>query len=329
MEQEYSLTNLAQMVASALSQDRPMRLALHNTERFGLVHLYFAHGRLIRVEGHRGSPLASLSDLASWRSGTIRRDSGSAVAMLNASQSELDAQLAPALAEAIRSLEANGVIHPAAPASVYPDSQSMQSGPLWKRPPPTRPGTSPLPPHPYTPVPESMPTIIRERSQLEQMAGLPPLANAAMPPDPPTSVRDADVAGDALLTSPQWQLIALVTRQVVEQAGRQIGGQLAENLLRQALGQAAASKEPLRAVEIDSTGWLQTVRSPEGKTITDYPTMAVTDAVAVLLTSYEQRCAALVGATQAQRIIAVAAGPFRMSLAKIGLVVADGLDDAG
>ncbi|MGZ3666129.1 MAG: hypothetical protein ACXVDA_16800 [Ktedonobacterales bacterium] len=335
MEQEYPLAYLAQMVASTLGQERPTRLALHNTDRFGLVHLYFAHGRLSRVEGHRGSPLASLSDLATWRAGTIRRDYGASAAVSNAGPSEHDTQLAQALTEAIRTLEANGVIRPAGPGTSHPGTLGTQSGPLRRRTPHTRPGSSPLPPYPHTlaprslPVPGSRPPIMPEVSQVEYMAGLPPLAGAALPPEPPASVRDAEATGGALLSRPQWQLIALVTRQVVEQAGQQIGQQLAENLLRQALGQTAASKEPLRIVEIDSTGWLQTVPSMEGKTITDYPTTAVTDAVAALLTNYEQRCAALVGAAQAQQIIAVATGPFRASLAQIGLVVADEANENG
>lgn len=133
----------------------------------------------------------------------------------------------------------------------------------------------------------------------------------------------------ALLTGPQWQLIALVTRQVIERAGQQIGWQLADNMLRQALGQTATSKAPLRLVEIDTTGWLQMVASPEGKSITDYPTAAVTDAVAALLTNFELRCAALVGAAQAQHILATATEPFRASLAQIGLAVADTPSDAG
>lgn len=329
MEQEYPLAYLAQMIASALSQERATRLALRNTDRFGLVHLYFAHGRLSRVEGHRASPLASLSDLATWRSGAIRRDDGPSAVVSNASQSENDDSLAPALAEAIRALEANGVISPSAPTMPHPISRGALSGPLRMRTPLTRPGSSPLPSYPHTPVPMSLPPSGQDMSHLEQMTGLPPLANAAMPPEPPTPWHGAEATGEALLGGPQWQLIALATHQVVEQAGQQIGQQLAENLLRQALGQTATSKEPLRVVEIDGTGWLQTVSSHEGKVITDYPTSAVTDAVAALLTNFELRCAALVGTAQAQRILAVATRPFRASLAQIGLAVADGPNEAG
>ncbi len=330
MEQEYPLANLAQMVASALGQDRPVRLALRNSEQFGLVHLYFAHGRLARVEGHRATPLAALSDLATWHAGAIRRDDGPSAAVPNANQSELDETLAPALAEAIRRLEANGIIAPSATVTPRPGVYGARSGPLHMRPSPSRPGSTPLPPHPHTPTPpRSVPPSAREMSHLEQMTGLPPLANAAMPPEPPASVRGAEEMSSALLTGPQWQLIALVTRQVVERAGQQIGWQLAENMLRQALGQTAARKLPLRLVEIDATGWLQMVLSPEGKAITDYPTVAVTDAVAALLTNFELRCAALVGAAQAQHIIASATEPFRASLAQIGLAVEDAPSEAG
>lgn len=328
MEQEFPLAHLAQLVASSLSQERPTRLALRNTERFGLVHLYFAQGRLCRVEGHRASPLASLSDLATWRAAAIRRDDGLSAAVASASQGEHVPALAQALAEAIRVLETNGVISPPAPVTPHPISRGALSGPLRMRTPHSRPGSSPLPPYPHTPNPKSMPPSAREWSQLEQMAGLPPLANAAMPPEPPAPWRGAEPVGGALLGNPQWQLIALVTRQVVERAGRQIGQQLAENLLRQALGQTATSKESLRVVEIDSTGWLQMIASPEGKNITDYPTAVVTDAIAALLTNFELRCASLVGAAQAQQILASATEPFRASLAKIGLAVADMPNDA-
>lgn len=335
MEQEFRLAHLAHMVASALGQDRPVRLALRNSERFGLVHLYFAQGRLAHVEGHRATPLAALSDLATWHAGTIRRDDSPTAAISNANQSEQDETLAPALADAIRRLEANGVISPSADVTPRPASRGVQSGPLHSgsshvRPTPTRPGSSPLPPYPHTPTPpKSVPPPMRKMSHLERMTGLPPLANAAMPPEPPASLQGAEAMSGALLTGPQWQLIALVTHQVIERAGQQIGWQLADNMLRQALGQTATSKAPLRLVEIDTTGWLQMVASPDGQSITDYPTAAVTDAVAALLTNFELRCAALVGAAQAQHILATATGPFRASLAQIGLAVADTPSDAG
>lgn len=335
MEQEYPLAQLAQMVSSALGQERPVRLVLRNTERFGLIHLYFAQRRLSRVEGHRATPLAALSDLANWRVGVIRRDDGPSAAASSASQSEYDESLARALAEAIRALEAHGVITPPAPTTPRqtprPVSPGMQSGPLPIRTPQPRlgMGMSPLPPFPHTPSPRSAPPSVRDIEHLEQMAGLPPLAHAAMPPEPPASLRGAEAEGGEQLSGPQWQLIALVTRQVIEHAGQQIGRQLAENMLRQALGQAATTKLPLRMVELDSTGWLQEVPSPDGKAITDYPTDAVTDAVAALLTNFEVRCAALVGAAQAQHILAAATGPFRASLAQIGLAVADAPNETG
>ena len=336
MEQEYPLANLAQMVASALGQEHPTRLALRNTERFGIVHLYFAHGRLSHVAGHRASAQASLSDLATWHAGAIRRDEGSSAAVPSVDQFEGESALAPRLAEAIRALEANGVISPSAPVSPVipkPVSHGGVSGRLSPLTTHTHPGVSRLPSYPQTSGPLSLPPSALDMSQLEQVAGLPPLMDAAMPPEPPASLRGASGelrrASVELLSAPQWQLIALVTRQVVEHAGQQIGQQLAENLLRQALGQTAASKTPLRVVEVDSSGWLQAVSSPEGKTITSYPTTEVADAIAALLTSFELRCAALVGALQAHQFIATATMPFRASLAQIGLAVTGSPDDAG
>src|SRR5262245_48547161 len=74
MEHGYPLSRLLALVASVRALATPARLSLGNSERFGVLHLYFRGGRLIAVEGHRDTPLNSLADLATWQNGVIRRD---------------------------------------------------------------------------------------------------------------------------------------------------------------------------------------------------------------------------------------------------------------
>src|SRR5258706_13216319 len=74
MEHGHPLARLAAFVAAARARGRPTRLVLRNTERFGLVHLYFRNGHLDHVEGHLNTPLNSLVDLATWQLGVIRQD---------------------------------------------------------------------------------------------------------------------------------------------------------------------------------------------------------------------------------------------------------------
>src|SRR5258705_13256882 len=74
MEHGHPLARLAAFVAAARARGRPTRLVLRNTERFGLVPLYFRYGHLDHVEGHLNTPLNSLVDLATWHLAVIRQD---------------------------------------------------------------------------------------------------------------------------------------------------------------------------------------------------------------------------------------------------------------
>ena len=69
---------------------------------------------------------------------------------------------------------------------------------------------------------------------------------------------------------------------------------------------------------MDATGWLSPL---PGQHISSYPLADVADAVAVLLTSFEDRCASVIGEADAHRLIANAARPFSASLAQLGLAI--------
>lgn len=309
MEHGHPFARLAADVAAARARGRPTRLVLRHTERFGLVHLYFQHGRLARVEGYLGTPMNSLYDLATWEQGVIRRDDDP-----GAFVEDNDPQLEAALVDVLRQLEARGVVHPAPPARV------------WRSHPSSVPGSGPLPDAPFGHRSDTS----RSRSSVGS-GDLPPLPTVdeierRTPPHAPSPLGTAPLATPATaaapqnrLTEPQWQLLALVIHQVVEKAGGLVGAQMAEGLLAQALQHAARNHPLLSKLEMDALGWL---KARDGDTMTLYPTFEVADAVATLLTGFEMRCASLIGAGKAQQMVAAAAGPFKAALLQIGLDVA-------
>ena len=321
MEHGRPFARLAADVAAARARGRPTRLVLRHTERFGLVHLYFQDGRLARVEGHLGTPTATLQDLATWDQGVIRRDDDP-----GAFVDDADPQIEAVFAEALRLLEARGVVQPAPPARIWPSrsrprvdprSASAVGGQQAPFATASRPsasiGSGDLPPlSTVDEIERSVPPV----PPSERTAASPPAPSSA----PPATSPGTGAATQTTLTEPQWQLLALVIHQVVEKAGGLVGPQMAESILAQALQHAARSYPLLGSLEIDALGWL---RAREGERMTAYPAFDVADAVAALLTSFEMRCASLIGADNAQKMMASAAGPFKAALRQIGLDVAD------
>lgn len=298
MEHGFPLARLAQLVADTRARGRTGRLVARNTERFGVVHLYFVQGRLAQVHGHAATPLASIADLATWRYGVLRQDS-----LPNPSTTASpDPRLEAALDDALRQLQASGVVQPA------PVSANSLAG---RQP---SPASSPFPspahasPPPYSPSPP--PSI--------GSGALPPLARAqaAASGSTASSLAATKTMRTDVLTTPQWQMVALVVHQVIEGASVLIGAHMAENLLRQALSTASRSHPLLHDLEVEAGGWLKTRKDGA---IAHYSTADVAEAVAAVLTTFEVRCAGLIGATRAQDVILVAAAPFRNALAQIGL----------
>ncbi|MGH2515481.1 MAG: hypothetical protein ACRDHP_07480 [Ktedonobacterales bacterium] len=299
MEHGFPLARLARLVADIRTSGRTMRLAVRNTERFGLVHLHFVRGRLTQVEGHSGSPLASLGNLAGWRYGVVRQD----LTFEPPAQVTADPQLDAALDETLRRLMLDGVVRQVSLPAAWPSTPAPQ-----------RPG-SPFPERISPPLPLPLPLPTSPGS-----GSLPPLSQVdadrrhsgalAMGGTATTAART-----DAL-TTPQWQMVALVVHQVVEGAGALAGAQMAEGFLRQALASAARTHPALHELTLDTGGWLKT---REDGAITHYSTYDVADAIAALFTGFEVRCASLLGAERTQDVILVAAAPFRNALAQIGL----------
>lgn len=318
MEHGHPFARLAADVAAARARGRPTRLVLRHTERFGLVHLYFHHGALVHVEGHLSPPLNSLRDLATWQQGVIRRDDDP-----GAFAEKNDPQLDAALVEVIRQLEARGVVQPAPPARIWPPhpSAAPQQTPIFG-------GSGSLPR--ATPSGNSigsgdLPPLSTVDEIERRIPPAPPTlpAHSAPTPDPTVPLPPPGVSDEAptedRLTQAQWQLLALVIHQVVEKAGELVGARMAEAMLAQALQHATRTHPPLETLEVDALGWL---KAKDGDTMTRFPTFDVADAVATVLTGFELRCASLIGADHAQRIVASAAAPFKAALLQVGLDVA-------
>jgi hypothetical protein len=307
MEQTtHHLTELSGLVAAIRVQGRTVRLVVRNVDRLGLLHLYFARGHLVHVEGHAGTPVMALRDLATWFHGAIRLDATAAPAAAGMDVDALDG----ALDLALRELEMRGVIYPAPPA--LPGTPFRMPNPSG----PSR-GTHGLPPlgapDPYAPPGNA--TVGPSRSL---PTGLPSFMPSPPPPSAPPGPwpGGAPAADDQALTDPQWNLLALAVRQITEHIGQAVGGRMADTLLLQALERAAARDTFLAGLEMDESGWL---RARQGDFTTRFPRHVAAEAIANLLTTYEASCATLLGAPHVQEIFAVALTPLRASLAQIGL----------
>ncbi len=294
MQRAYPLAQLSEMIAAARAQPRPARLVLRNTERFGLIHLYFAHGRLVRVEGHRETPLRSLEDLAAWRVGAVRRDDVEELPGALAADPTLEA----ALDYSLRVLESHGISRAIRSVTPPAPQQAQQPAPAIR-------GTA-GPSMVFdldASAPGAPPTVT--------MDGLPALAGVGPQGESITATADR-------LTDPQWQLIAIAVRQVVEQAAQAIGLTMAEGLMRRALGRVATVKPPLRGMELDASGWL---RLAPGVSLAGHSRYEIVEAIAALLGNFELRCASLVGPDRAKQIITAATLPLSSSLAQVGLAI--------
>src|SRR5262249_18614403 len=122
MEHGYPLSRLPALVAAARAQTAPTRLLLRNSDRFGVLHLYFSGGQLVAAEGHRDTPYHSLADLATWRNGVIRRDTVETVPA-----GEPDARLEALFAHVLHELSARGVV--GSPSHARSLAPSAPSGP--------------------------------------------------------------------------------------------------------------------------------------------------------------------------------------------------------
>jgi len=287
------LSALPSIVKAIRTQSQPARIVLRNTERMGVVHLYFAGGLLVHVEGHRGPGAESLADVANWEGGVIRSDP-----LPEPPLAPPDAQLEATLRSVIQRLEVRGIT----PRSDTPGPLLPHRAPTMPPPPLSQPGFQrrtyafPLSSHP------------------SQVPGLPPL-----PSRDDTIILPSPAPAPDALTDPQWQLLVLAVHEVVERAAHQMPRTVAEGLLAQTLTALSTQRRFLTTLEVDTTGWL---RSRQEGSITAFAANEVVDNIAALLTEFERRCAVIVGAKKARQILVEGCQPFRAPLAQIGLAVA-------
>src|SRR5215831_10458281 len=144
MEHTYPLSRLSIDITTVRTKSQTLRLVLRNTERFGLIHLYFERGHLVQVQGHKEGPLKSFADLSTWTQGTIRQDE----VALGAEKRGVNPGLEEGLDSTLLQLESRGVVQ--APPTSRPSRSYQAETPPYVLPMPVQPpslvGGNDLPP---------------------------------------------------------------------------------------------------------------------------------------------------------------------------------------
>lgn len=330
MQQRYPLSALAVLVAAARESRSATRLSIRNNERFGVVHLYFQHGQVVRVEGHHGTGIASLEDIATWQNATLRLDELAAVPEVTESAAALTA----ALAATIQTLERNGALAPVEHRPGGPSAPHAVPGAAAVSP---APATAPRLTLPSLPSPQMPGPSLASRPSLPEseppahvprgVTGLPPLpvaspdAAAVARPSWPTSWPGSTTheTVDDKTQLAQWQLLVLALHQVLERASTEMGRETAGGLLWQALAHVRSTRPFLANIELDLDGW---VSLKHEEALAELSRFEVVDSIAALLTEYETRCITLVGPDRARRMILEGTARLRDPLSQLGLVVA-------
>ena len=293
MLHERPLAYLPAYVAAARARGRPTRLVLRNTDRVGLVHLYFYQGRLTLVEGHRGAGTASLADLATWQSGTIRQDELEAPPPA----SEPDPQLEVALADALRHLEARQIVSRPTPTGSDPHSVSRPSVPR---------------------LPIAQSSASRAPGAVS-VPGLPPLPDRTLSEAATQRTPAAPNLNGSGITDAQWQFLTRTLHQIVERASQEVAEGVAIGMFMQAYSRVLPSFPFLAGLEVDERGWLHARH--EGS-VAHFVRRDIVQALAALIAEYQARCTLVLGASGAHRVLADAVEPVRGPLASLGLDVA-------
>jgi hypothetical protein len=293
MLHERPLAFLPAYVAAARARGRPTRLVLRNTERVGLVHLYFYQGRLTLVEGHRGAGTASLADLATWQSGTIRQDELDAAP----AASMPDPQLEAALADALRQLEARQIVGRSTPPGSEPHPITRPSAPR---------------------LPAVQPGMLRMPGAVS-VPGLPPLPDRAMSEAATQRTPATSNGSGSDITDAQWQFLTRTLHQIVERASQEVAEGVAIGMLMQAVSRITPAHPFLAGIEVDERGWLHARH--EGY-VAHFARQDIVRALAALIGEYQTRCSLVLGPGGAQRVVADVVEPVRGPLASLGLDVA-------
>ena len=286
MEQRAMIPDLIGVIEELRANRSSCRIVVHNVRQFGLIHLYFVDGALREVESRHGSAATALSEVAGWTLMTIRVDERVYPPVLDSDAAMLDSLLDAVL---MRADSPNEPLSGAHGDSARPSSPSSGFSASWPS-----------------------PSFASATWQLPPLAGTGARAGA--------SASRSTAGVEQGISRAQWQVVTLLVHEISVGLGRAIGNQMSILLLQQALHHAARSHSVLFDLELDSDGWLHSV--PEADISVHRPA-ELADAVAAVLAGYEKRCACLLTPAEAHGLVRNAAEPFRSSLSRLGLGIAD------
>lgn len=322
--QHEPLRNLALLIASIRSTGATGRLALRNTLRVGMLHLYFERGQLVRLEGGRASIDDAIVDLAAWTAGQIRFDSG-----VRSERQTITPGQQDFFERTLLFLQQQGVVETPPPLTPRFSVHQSPASPPLKRPPsqprgastrsPDYPISGPQPPESFTPPPIDVPYVSEGPRHASGKSSSPsrqerPRAFPAPPPLPPVVTGKAEV----LVTSRQWELLVDVVRTMLEQVGQLFGQRQAQNILQHVLTEQGKQSEVLGLLQVDRQGWLREARPGE---ILTQPVQEVAGGFVLLISDFERRCASLLGEDKARQMIAQALSPYQEALGEIGIAI--------
>ncbi len=313
IDRQDSLRNLGVMVARIRATGGTGRLALRNTVRLGMLHLYFEHGQLVHVEGSRASADDALIDLAGWSEGLIRFDANVLPERHTITPAQQDF-----FHRTIMMMQQRGVVgasprlgapFPAQPSPVAPSFQSARSLSQMT---PGRLSEQPDMTIDASPAPADMrPAAYRHPSGPQRSFSGPLPANPSTAPARPGTA-------EVLLSAKQWELLVEVVRAMLESVGQLFGQRQAQNILQHALAERSEESEVLSLLQVDRQGWLREQRLHE---MVMQPVQEVAPAFVLLISDFERRCASLLGEEKARQMIARAIYPYHEGLAEIGIAL--------
>ncbi len=316
--------NLALAIARIRATNATGRLALRNTVRIGMLHLYFERGQLVHIEGSRPTADDAIVDLAGWTAGQIRFDND-----VRSERHTITAGQQNFFERTLLLLQQQGVIETPPPPlnSRFPTQPSSASAPPGRPvlPPHNSPAPSPAgrasssqPPESFTfsgraSLASGEPGRFVEASSF--MAGQQyPGSLPSSPSSPPALAGKAEV----LLTKRQWELLLTVVRAMLEQVGQLFGQRQVQNILQHVLTEQSKQSGALRLLQVDRQSWLREIRMGEMLT---QPVQEVAEGLVLLISDFERRCASLLGEEKARQMIAQALSPYQDALAEIGIAI--------
>lgn len=319
IERQEPLRNLGMMIARIRATGGTGRLALRNTVRVGMLHLYFERGQLVHLEGSRASIDDALIDLAGWSDGVIRFDVGVLPERQTVTPAQQDFFHRTLLMLQQRDV-VDGVSTPplfsAHPEKAAPPQTGLRS--LRQRTParlPTVPTPSQGQPAQLDPTIDAfLPPGPIQRTAYRPPSGPQGRKSRPLPPAAPAFPGTAEV----LLSARQWELLVEVVNAMLESVGQLFGQRQAQNILQHVLMERSEESKVLELLQVDRQGWLREVRLHEMMT---QPVQEVASAFVLLISDFERRCAGLLGEEKARQMIARALYPYHDDLAEIGIAL--------